>query len=120
MVFPIGRRIEAADGTFAGVAGAAGQVDYFQRFYRDAYPEAGVGIALLHRDATLLARHPPADSALGRKLPRVQERLAAAEGPGAEGGLPYVIGSASFVRSNTESSFVLSKIICSRVSPVKS
>ena len=33
------------------------------------------------------------------------------------GGLPYRIGSWSFVRSNTESSLVLSKIISSRARP---
>ena len=36
------------------------------------------------------------------------------------GGLPYRIGSWSLVRSNTESSLVLSKIISSRASPVRS
>ncbi len=78
-VFPIGRRLEGPDGEFLGVAGAGGLVDYFQRFYRDAYPEAGIRIALLHRDTTLLARHPPADAALGRKVPLVEELMAAAE-----------------------------------------
>ena len=79
LVFPIGRRLEGPMGEFLGVAGAGGLVDYFQHFYRDAYPEAGIRIALLQRDTTLLARHPPADAALGHKVPLLAELLAAAE-----------------------------------------
>jgi len=67
-VFPIGRRLEGSGGDFEGVVGAGGQVEYFQRFYRDTYPEPGTHIALWHRNTTLMARHPPADAMLGRKV----------------------------------------------------
>src|SRR5271157_2533791 len=43
--------------------------------------------------------------------------LVSGAGPG---GAAYFIGSASLVASKTDSSLVLSKIICSRDSPVKS
>ena len=80
-VFPIGRRIAARDGRFAGAVGAPGRVDYFQRFYGDAYPNPSTRIALLHRDGTLLARHPPSDAALGRRFPALEALLPVQGGP---------------------------------------
>jgi PAS domain S-box-containing protein len=77
-VFPIGRRLESANGEFQGVVGASGRVEYFQSFYRDAYPEPSTRIALLHRNTTLMARHPPADEALGRKFPLLAQLIAQA------------------------------------------
>jgi PAS domain S-box-containing protein len=80
-VFPIGRRIAARDGRFAGSVGAPGRVDYFQRFYGDAYPNPSTRIALLHRDGTLLARHPPRDASLGRRFPALEALLPVPGGP---------------------------------------
>jgi PAS domain S-box-containing protein len=80
-VFPIGRRIAARDGSFAGGVGAPGLVDYFQQFYGDAYPNPSTRIALLHRDGTLLARHPPSDTALGRRFPELEALLPLPGGP---------------------------------------
>jgi PAS domain S-box-containing protein len=80
-VFPIGRRITARDGSFAGGVGAPGLVDYFQQFYGDAYPNTSTRIALLHRDGTLLARHPPADAALGRRFATLEALLPVPGGP---------------------------------------
>ncbi|MES2959567.1 MAG: PAS domain-containing protein [Pseudomonadota bacterium] len=74
-VFPIGRRLVSRTGAFAGAVGAPGRVEYFQQFYGDAYPDPGTRIALLHRDGTLLARHPPADAALGKRLVAVEALL---------------------------------------------
>ncbi|MBC7942562.1 MAG: PAS domain-containing protein, partial [Chitinophagaceae bacterium] len=67
-VFPIGRRIEDRDGRFAGIVAAPGRVEYFQNFYRDSYPDPSTRIALIHRKGWLLARHPPADAALGKRI----------------------------------------------------
>ena len=77
-VFPVGRALRTRAGEFAGAVGAPGRVDYFQQFWHDAYPDAGTRVVLLHADATLLARHPPADDALGRRFPLVDELLARA------------------------------------------
>jgi hypothetical protein len=77
-VFPIVRRLRTPAGAFGGVISASGRVGYFQRFYRDAYPDVGTRVALLHQDSTLLARHPPADAAMGRSFPIVNQLLAAA------------------------------------------
>lgn len=74
-VFPIARRLETPDGRFAGAVGAAGRVAYFQEVYREAYPEPGTRIALVHRNTSLLARHPPADEALGKRFALVDQLL---------------------------------------------
>jgi PAS domain S-box-containing protein len=75
---PLGRRLLNADGSFAGAVGAAGRVEYFQQFYGAAFPEPGVRIALLHRNGTLMARHPRADKMLGQHVTDVQALLPAA------------------------------------------
>ena len=64
---PMARRLESAAGEFAGIVAARGRVDYFQQFYRDIQLDEGTTITLLHRDGTLLARHPPAETALGQR-----------------------------------------------------
>ncbi len=74
-IVPFGRRLESADGQFAGVVAARGRVDYFEQFYRDAYPEPSTRVALLHRNATLLARHPPSAAALGQRFPVLEGLL---------------------------------------------
>ncbi len=75
--FPIGRRIGSDDGSFAGTVGARGRVAYFQQFYRDALPEAGAQISLVHRNGTLVARFPVNEAALGRHFPFFEKLLAA-------------------------------------------
>lgn len=77
-VFPLARRITTPKGEFAGVVGARGRTAYFQRFYGDAYPDKATRVALLHENTTLLARHPPADQALGKSFPLVNQLLEAA------------------------------------------
>ncbi len=77
-VFPMGRRLEGPNREFLGTVGASGRVEYFQSFYRDAYPDPGTRIALLHRNTTLMARHPAADDALGKKFPLLTELIAQA------------------------------------------
>jgi PAS domain S-box-containing protein len=72
---PVTRALRAADGTFVGMVGARGRIDYFQDFYKDAQPDAATRVALLHRNGTLLARHPPAPEALGKQFPQAGEML---------------------------------------------
>ena len=77
-IMPLVRRLEQADGSFAGVVVAAGRVDYFQRFYRDVRLDQGTKITLIHRDGTLMARYPVAEAALGQRfLAMLDEMLAA-------------------------------------------
>lgn len=92
-IVPFGRRLESADGRFAGVVAARGRVDYFEQFYRDAYPEPTTRVALLHRRATLLARHPPSAAALGQRFPALESLLPSPGGrPVASRGISPVDG----------------------------
>lgn len=68
LVFPLARRLLTPAGEFAGAVGAPGQVEYFERCYRDTYPDPSTRIALVHRNGRLLARHPQADAMPGKRL----------------------------------------------------
>jgi PAS domain S-box-containing protein len=82
-ILPLARRLEATDGSFAGVIAARGRVDYFQAFYRDVQLEPGTRTALVHRKGSLVARHPPAPEALGKPLAgAIAQRLLEASGDG--------------------------------------
>ena len=75
-VYPLLRRLETPSGEFAGVVGARGRIDYLQQFYRDVHLDPGTKITLMHRNATLLARDPPVDAALGQHFPLFDKMLA--------------------------------------------
>jgi PAS domain S-box-containing protein len=90
-VIPIVRRLESANGTLLGGVVAGGRVEYFQNFYRDVRLDDGTAISLLHRNGTLVARHPVAEQALGRQFPEFDAFLAAlgtARGGTARGASP--------------------------------
>ena len=74
--FPIGRRLETAAGQFDGTIAARGRIDYFQQFYRDVQLDEATKVTLIHRQGTLLARYPPADSVLGKHFPPLDQLLA--------------------------------------------
>ncbi|MFO1328890.1 MAG: PAS domain S-box protein [Rubrivivax sp.] len=74
-IFPVARRVRGADGRFAGVIGAACRIEYFQRFYGETFPDQKTRIAMAHRKGWLLARNPPADTALGKPLGVLDELL---------------------------------------------
>ena len=67
-LFPITRRIDHPDGSFAGVAMAAVSVNYFQEFYERFDIGAGGAILLASMDGTLLVRRPFSEAAMGRDL----------------------------------------------------
>jgi PAS domain S-box-containing protein len=74
---PLGRRLEKPSGEFAGLVGARGLVAYFQDFYRDIRTDPGTKVTLMHSNGALLARYPPAEGSLGKKLRTVDATLAA-------------------------------------------
>src|SRR5262249_19976353 len=76
-MFPITRRLESSSGIFAGGVGARGRIAYFQEFYRNARLDEGTTVALTYEDGTLMARHPSAESALGKPI-RLSEATTAA------------------------------------------
>jgi signal transduction histidine kinase/CheY-like chemotaxis protein len=73
------RRINAPDGSFAGIASARIDLRYFEDFYRAVELRDG-GTILLHlRDGTVLARYPHDDAAIGTSyadLPPFKDILA--------------------------------------------
>lgn len=75
-IFPIARRLVSPAGQFAGGVGARGRVDYFEQFYRDARLDPSTTISLMRENGTLIARHPHAESALGKRFPLFDEILA--------------------------------------------
>ena len=75
-IYPLMRRLETPSGKFAGVVGARGRIDYLQRFYQDVHLDPGTKITLMHRNATMLARHPPVEAALGQHFPLFESLLA--------------------------------------------
>jgi PAS domain S-box-containing protein len=75
-VFPLIRRLYTPNGVFDGAVVAGGRVDYFQQFYRDVRLDGGTTISLMHRSGTLMARHPPAEGAMGRRFAVVDAMLA--------------------------------------------
>ena len=52
------RRLEAPDGSFAGLMSGAIPLDYFTNIYRDIYLGPGTAVSLFERDGLLLARYP--------------------------------------------------------------
>ena len=83
-VFPIARRLETPGGAFGGIVYAGGRVEYFEQFYRDLRLGEGTAVTLMHRDGTLLARHPSAPTSLGQRYPAIDGLLTA--GPGSAAG----------------------------------
>jgi len=67
----LSRRIEAPEGGFAGVAVAAVDIQYFERFYGDLGLSAADVITLATRDGILVARQPlAAENRIGQPLVR--------------------------------------------------
>jgi diguanylate cyclase (GGDEF)-like protein/PAS domain S-box-containing protein len=67
----ITRRINNADGTFGGVATAAIDVDYFQRFYETFNIGEHGSISLFLRDGTILVRRPFEAANMGRDVSNI-------------------------------------------------
>src|SRR5262249_25869440 len=78
-VLPLGRRIESAAGEFAGVAAARGRIEYFEQFYRNVQLDEATAINLMRGNGTLVARHPPAENSLGKRLP-LYDKISTATG----------------------------------------
>jgi signal transduction histidine kinase len=52
------RRLNAPDGSFAGIIAGVIPLDYFTRLYHDIYLGQGTAVSLFNRDGVLLARYP--------------------------------------------------------------
>lgn len=62
----LSRRLDAPDGSFAGVVVAAVEPRYFERFYRELSLGPQDTISLFERDGTLIARHPHHGKVVGK------------------------------------------------------
>jgi two-component system, NtrC family, sensor kinase len=64
----VSRRIGGPDGRFAGIAVAAVEPRYFERFYQTLHLREGDSISLYRRDGTLLFRSPYSEAVMGKSL----------------------------------------------------
>ena len=76
--FFLARRVNGANGEFAGIVLGLADAQYFEDFYRNVRLEPGTNVTLMHTNGTLVARFPPAEAAFGQRLPLFDTMLAAA------------------------------------------
>lgn len=62
------RRINGPNGAFAGLLLATTPMSQIEEFYQSINPSGGIWVTLLHRDGTLLARHPPYERVMGQSF----------------------------------------------------
>ena len=68
LIIPISRRLEHADGSFAGVLLGTIKVEWFVRYYGDFKIDERGALVLAKRDGTILVRRPFVEQAVGRSL----------------------------------------------------
>ncbi|MGY3295763.1 diguanylate cyclase (GGDEF)-like protein [Pseudomonas sp. TE6288] len=68
LIIPISRRLENADGSFAGVLLGTIKVDWFVRYYGDFKIDERGALVLAKRDGTILVRRPFVELVIGRSL----------------------------------------------------
>ena len=66
--FYLSRRLQHADGSFAGVALVGMSADFLTRYFKDMRLGEDAAIALYRADFTLLARWPHVDALMGRQV----------------------------------------------------
>lgn len=69
---PVARRINRADGAFAGTVVAAVEPLFFESIYSQLHLSQHDAIALFHADSTLVARMPPRTDLYGKQLKQFQ------------------------------------------------
>jgi len=68
LIIPISRRLQYADGSFAGVLLGTIKVDWFVRYYGDFKIDERGALVLAKRDGTILVRRPFVEQVIGRSL----------------------------------------------------
>lgn len=68
LVIPISRRLNHADGSFAGVVMATLYVDYFRQFYNNFALNNDASLSLVLTDGTILYRRPYNEDTIGRNI----------------------------------------------------
>ncbi|MEE7449781.1 GGDEF domain-containing protein [Methylobacterium radiotolerans] len=62
------RRIQAPDGSFAGIVSGSIKLAHFQALFERLHFDDGIALNVFHRDGTLLIRAPALPQALGRSI----------------------------------------------------
>ena len=68
LIIPISRRLDAPDGSFAGVLLGTIKVDWFLQYYGDFKIDQRGALVLAMRDGTILVRRPFSDKIIGTSL----------------------------------------------------
>ncbi|WP_028634029.1 sensor domain-containing diguanylate cyclase [Pseudomonas parafulva] len=68
LIIPISRRLQHADGSFAGVLLGTIKVDWFVRYYGEFKIDERGALVLAKRDGTILVRRPFVERVVGRSL----------------------------------------------------
>lgn len=68
LLLPVSRRINHADGSFAGVALATIHVGFFSKFYDSLDIGKAGAVALVHENGTMMMRRPYSPDAVGRDM----------------------------------------------------
>ncbi|HVA34870.1 MAG TPA: ATP-binding protein [Stellaceae bacterium] len=102
------RRLNAPDGSFAGIMTGVIPLDYFTRLYHDIYLGPGTAVSLFHRDGFLLARYPPLPI-VGRNLNSMLAfpRVLSHEAAGVVHSQGRILGSPLFIATHALNDFPL-------------
>ncbi len=102
------RRLNAPDGSFAGIMTGVIPLDYFTRLYHDIYLGPGTAVSLFHRDGFLLARYPPLPI-VGRNLSSMLAfpRVLSHEAAGVVHSQGRILGSPLFIATHALNDFPL-------------
>lgn len=69
LIIPVSRRLNHADGSFAGVVIATLYVDYFRQFYNTFALNNDASLSLVLADGSILYRRPYNEDAIGKTSP---------------------------------------------------
>ena len=92
-IIPVSRRINAADGSFAGVALATLKVSYFNDFYAQFRTSKEDAFTLAYSDGTILVRRPYSPDVIGTSI---------AQGPIFKDLLPLRDGGTAIIESSVD------------------
>lgn len=93
LIIPVSRRINAADGSFAGVALATLKVSFFNDFYAQFRTSKEDSFTLAYADGTILVRRPFAPALIGTSI---------AQGPIFKNLLPLNDGGTALIESSVD------------------
>lgn len=95
------RRLEAPDGSFAGLISGAIPLDYFTNLYRAIYLGPGTAVSLFERNGLMLARYPPSPAVGTNVADRVAfPQVLAHDAAGVIHSTGHIIGKPLFIATH--------------------